>query len=257
MKKKLVNIKLIKIGIINVVLYTMQTTEINAFNNLQEEEKNKYIGTGFNTITNIHIRKKMCINYKNVINPCKSKIIYKGKYYSNAAKMINWKQFAFNRDKSSYEALFYARQKAVCIDCVKHYSDINQYINIDLRNKLCVICKKYKSINLCCTKCEQLIIKNSKKEIFEILLNPLKIMFPDIDLNRHIDTNIVFDSKNIIKNLIIYRQYIIKFYLNNKYENLDLDIFPKSNISEWYYCLEPTENDTTERLINYKYKNII
>ena len=82
-------------------------------------------------------------------------------------------------------------------------------------------------------------------------------MFPDIDLNRHIDTNIVFDSKNIIKNLIIYRQYIIKFYLNNKYENLDLDIFPKSNISEWYYCLEPTENDTTERLINYKYKNII
>jgi hypothetical protein len=236
----------------------MDTEEINAFNNLPEKEKKKYIGVGFNTIINNHIRKKMCINYKNVINPCKSKIIYEGKYYSNAAKMIAWKQFAINRNKSIYEALFYARQKALCIECVKHYSNINEYINIDLRNKLCVLCKKHKSINLCCTKCEQLIINNSKEEVLEVLLNPLKFMFPDIDLNRHrhINTDIDFYSTNIIKKLIIYRQYIIKFYLTNKYENINLNIFPKSNISEWYYCLEPTENDTSDRLINNKYNNI-
>ena len=42
----------------------------------------------------------------------------------------------------------------------------NEYINIDLRNKLCVLCKKHKSTNICCTKCEQLIVNNSKKEVF-------------------------------------------------------------------------------------------
>jgi hypothetical protein len=236
----------------------MDTEQINAFNNLPEKEKKKYIGVGFNTIINNHIRKKMCINYKNVINPCKSKTIYEGKYYSNAAKMIAWKQFAINRNKSSYEALFYARQKALCINCVKHYSNINEYINIDLRNKLCVVCKKHKCINLCCTKCEQLIINNSKKEVLELLLNPLKFMFPDIDLNKYVNTDIDIDfySTNIIKKLIIYRQYIIKCFLTNQYENIDLNIFPKSNISEWYCCLEPTENDTSERLVNNKYNNI-
>jgi hypothetical protein len=83
-------------------------------------------------------------------------------------------------------------------------------------------------------------------------------MFPDIDLNRYVNTNIDIDfySTNIIKNLIIYRQYIIKFYLTNQYENIDLNIFPKNDISEWYYCLEPTENDTNERLANNKYINI-
>ena len=240
----------------NVILGTMQTEEINAFRNLPEEEKKKYIGIGFNTITNMHVRKKMCINYKNVINPCKSKTTYEGKYYSNAAKMIDWRQFAINRNKSPYEALFCARQKAICINCVKHYSDVNKYMNIDLRNKLCVLCKKYKCMHLCCKTCEQLIIKNSKKEVFDILLNPLKFMFPDIDLNRYINTNIDFYSDNIIKQLIIFRQYIIKSYLTNKYENFNLNVFPKSNISEWYYCLEPTENDTTCRLINNKYNNI-
>jgi len=216
----------------------MDTEEINAFNSLPEKEKKKYVDVCFNTIINNHIRKKMCINYKNVINPCKSKIIYEGKYFSNAAKMIAWKQFAINRNKSIYEALFCARQKALCNECVKHYSNINEYINIDLRNKLCVVCKKHKSINLCCTKCEQLIINNSKKEVLIVLLDPLKFMFQNIDLNRYVNTDIDIDfySTNIIKKLIIFRQNI-KCYLTNKYENINLNIFPKSNISEWYYCL--------------------
>lgn len=232
----------------------MHPEEINAFHNLPEEEKKKYIGVGFsNTFINIHIRKKMCINYKNTINTCKSKIIYEDKYYSNPAKMIAWRQFAINRYKTPYQALFIARQKALCIECVKHYHDINEYINIDLRNKLCVICKKYKSINICCTKCEQLIIKNLKKEVFDILLNPLKFMFPDIDLNAYMNTNIDFFSNNIIKKLIIFRQYIIKSHLTKKYEIFNLNIYPKSNISDWYFCLEPTENDTSGRLFNNKY----
>jgi hypothetical protein len=104
-----------------------------------------------------------------------------------------------------------------------------------------------------------LIINNSKKEVLIVLLDPLKFMFQDIDLNRYVNTDIDIDfySTNIIKKLIIFRQNIIKCYLTNKYENINLNIFPKSNISEWYYCLEPTENDTSERLVNNKYNNIL
>ena len=212
--------------------------EINAFNNLCNEEKDKYIGVGFNTITNIHTRKKMCSYYKNIINPCQSKKIYKDKYYSNSAKMIAWKEFAINRDKTNFEALLIARQKAICIECVKHYYNIDEFFNIDLRNKLCTICKKYKCLNLCCKKCENLILNNSKTEVLELLLNPLKYMFPDFKLKEFFNVNLDLN----IKTLIMFRQNIIKEILNNN-----------SKTSEWCYCLEPTENDNSDRLKNNKY----
>lgn len=108
----------------------METNEINAFNNLSNEEKEKYIGIGFNTITNIHTRKKMCSNYKNIINPCKSKKIFQNKYFCNSAKMVAWKEFANNRDKSISEALLFVRQKALCIECVNYYHNIDEFMNI-------------------------------------------------------------------------------------------------------------------------------
>ena len=42
----------------------MQSEEINAFNNLPNKEKEKYIGVDFNTITNIHSRKKSVLIIK-------------------------------------------------------------------------------------------------------------------------------------------------------------------------------------------------
>lgn len=66
-------------------------------------------------------------------------------------------------------------------------------------------------------------------------------MFPDIELKDFYNIN--FDLNNI-KSLITFRQNIIKKILKTN---------NNSKISDWYYCLEPTENDNSERLINNKY----
>ncbi len=285
------------------------------FNKLDKEEKKKYIGCESVNITDNNVRKKMCVNYKNLQVVCASKQLTHNVYYSKPAKLVSWYWFSRLeiRRMPPSDALTELRKYAVCLKCAATYYTSKEYFfDIDLRTIICGICKFTKSnysntpIPIC-EKCYKQYTKNVNS-ILQTLLKPVTFMFQSLQFNINNDNIISINNNNNIsyirlflvsnkdadiewsskqnmfqvainlkenyqdisfwERLIILRHWIIWFVLEQQPIKLILwglhhnDTGPATSfrthqspqgMSKWYYCLEPTEVDDSERLNNNRF----
>lgn len=165
---------------------TLTSHHVALFAALPEEERARYIGDGMSNIVDTNTRKKMCVNYKNLVTPCASKALIQGRYYSKPAKLIAWALFGRDdvRALKPADAMVHARKHAVCAACAgAHYGGRANFFDADLRTIMCGICKATKTNHdtwpiPVCQKCARL----ESESLLQALLKPVLVAFQGVQL---------------------------------------------------------------------------
>jgi hypothetical protein len=162
---------------------TLTSHHVALFSALPEEERARYIGDGMSNIVDTNTRKKMCVNYKNLVTLCASKALIQGRYYSKPAKLVAWALFGRDdvRALKPADAMVHARKHAVCVACADaHYGGRAKFFDVDLRTIMCAICKATKTSNSAWSVpvCQQCARK--PEEALPSLLKPVLGAFPHV-----------------------------------------------------------------------------